>query len=283
MRLTSTLPEYLALATIADDAEREVAWVEEYEAAHPEVFEVYYRAWGLPGKRGQAARDVRRLAPGMAAVEARARALADETETYFRSEGMIDDDLDVVLLVGARTSDGWVTGLDGRATLFLALEFLADPPFDAILLSHEAFHVAHARYGAESWPENCGSSLFQEGFAVAVTRELHPGLPDSAYLWFDDQHGDWVDACATAARRIARRALTNLDTSYGELRVRALFTVQEDEKELPPRSGYWLGDHVLRRLMGTHGIRELLTWDHTTAQAALAAELALLSDGPLSG
>jgi hypothetical protein len=54
--------------------------------------------------------------------------------------------------------------------------------------------------------------------------------------------------------------------------VRALFTTQDDEKELPPRAGYWLGDRLVRRLLEQHPSRELLSWDHPTTTAALAAE-----------
>jgi hypothetical protein len=283
LRLTSTVPDYVALAAIADDEVRERAWVERYEAAHPAIFEVYYRAWGLTEKRAEAARDVPRLAPTMAALEVRARGLADDAETFFRSEGLIDDDLDVVLMVGGHTSDGWVTELGGRTTLFIAVEFLGDPPFDAILLSHEAFHVAHSRYGAETWPEDCASSLFQEGFAVAVTRDLHPGLAESAYLWFDGAHGDWVDDCVRLAPRIAARALAELDTSYDELRVRTLFTTRADEEGLPSRCGYWLGDRLLSGLLRGHPMRELLAWDHPTARDALATELTSLIEGPIPG
>ncbi|WP_151084214.1 hypothetical protein [Nocardioides cynanchi] len=283
MRLTTTVPEYLALAAIRDDAEREIAWVEKYEAAQPAVFEVYYRAWGLTARRAAAAHDVLRLAPTMAAVEARARGLVAGAERYFRSQGLIDDDLDVVLMVGAHTSNGWVTEYAGRETLFLALEFLGEEPFDAILVSHEAFHVAHDRHGAGRWPEDCAGALFQEGFAVAVSRDLHPGLGDGGYLWFDDTHGGWADDCAALVGRIARRALEGLDTSYDDPRVRALFTVQESERELPPRAGYWLGDLLLRGLLAEHPMGELLAWDHTTARAALAARLTSLVETPSQG
>lgn len=276
MRLTSTVPAYLALAEIEDDAAREAAWSEMYEAAHPEVFAIYYSAWGLPARRAGASLDVPRLAPAMPAVEERARGLALEAEAFFTDQGLLDDELDVVLLVGAHTSDGWVTELDGRDTLFLALEFLGDPPYDAMLLSHEAFHVAHARRGARGWPETCASSLFMEGLAVAVTRDLHPGLSDSSYLWFDDSHGAWVEECAALSGRIAARALAELDTSYDALVVRALFTIQDAEKELPPRAGYWLGDQVVRRLLRDHPSRELVDWDLPTARAALAGELGAL-------
>ena len=157
--------------------------------------------------------------------------------------------------------------------MILALEFLGDPPFDAVLISHEAFHVAHSRHGADEWTEDCAASLFQEGLAVSVSRDIHPGLPDSAYLWFDDAHHGWVEECGTRADRIGAHALAELDTSYDELSVRTLFTTQHDELGLPPRAGYWLGDRVAGRLRESHSLRELLAWDHAAVRAALDHDL----------
>lgn len=273
MRLTSTVPAYVALAEIVDDAARETAWTEEYEAAYPEIFDTYHRAWGRHQRCVAASHDVPVLAPGMPSIEDRARRLVQESEGFFAAEGLIEDDLDVVLMVGGHTSNGWVTDLDGRDTLFLALEFLGEPPHDAVLLTHEAFHVAHSRHGAQDWPDDCASDLFQEGLAVAVTREVHPGLSDSAYLWNDEDHRDWVPECAAAEQAIATRALAELGTPDDELRVRALFTIQDDEKELPPRAGYWLGDRVCRRLREQHSLGDLLAWDHAAVHAALTDQL----------
>jgi hypothetical protein len=273
MRLTSTLPEYLRLAEIEDDEQRRAAWTDTYEEAYHQVFETYHSAWGKHDRCLEAAADVPRLAPGMTAVEDRARRLVELSEQSFREAGLLDDDLDVVLLVGGHTSDGWVTEVGDTVTLFLALEFLADPPYDGVLVSHEAFHVAHARHGAASWPEDCTAGLFQEGIAVAISREIHPGLDDTAYLWFDDHHSDWVQECEAAGASIARRALERLEAPYQEPAVRALFTTRDDEPELPPRAGYWLGDILVRRLLEEHPSSELLVWDHATTQAALAEQL----------
>jgi hypothetical protein len=220
-----------------------------------------------------AAGDVPRQAPTLPVVEARARRLAEHAERSFRAEGLIDDDLDVVLLVGGHTSNGWVTEHDGRDTMFLALEFLGDPPYDGVLVSHEAFHVAHLRHGAGAWPEDGAASLFQEGLAVAVSRELHPGLPDNAYLWHDEVHDDWVEECAEMAPELAAHALGPLDAPYDDPGVRSLFTGSRQEEGLPVRAGYWLGDVVLRDLMTETPNAELIEWDHPTARLALADRL----------
>jgi hypothetical protein len=273
MRLTTTVPDYLALAAIDDDSRRAAAWTDAYEAAHPAVFATYHRSWGRHDRCLASVADVPRQAPTLPVVESRARRLAEHAERSFRSAGLIDDDLDVVLLVGGHTSNGWVTDLSGQETMFLALEFLGDPPYDGVLVSHEAFHVAHLRHGAGGWPEDGAASLFQEGLAVAVSRALHPGLPDSAYLWNDDDHDDWVAECAAMAPELAARALGLLDTSYDDPRVRGFFTGDHAVPDLPVRAGYWLGDWVLRDLMTQTPSDELIVWDHTTARLAVADRL----------
>jgi hypothetical protein len=273
MRVTSTVEAYLGLAAIDDDRRRRTAWTETYEAAYRGIFETYYSGWGKRERSLAAAGDVPRLAPTMRETEQRARLLVRHTEREFRAAGLLDDDLDVVLMVGGHTSNGWVTELDGREVLFLALEFLGDPPYDGVLVSHEAFHVAHSRHGAGGWAEACSASLFQEGIAVAVSRGLHPGLPDSAYLWFDGDHESWVRDCEDARTKIVSRALAELDTPSDNPLVRVLFTMQDGERDLPPRAGYWLGDLLLRRLLERHAASELLGWDHVAARRALAHEL----------
>jgi len=273
MRVTSTVPGYVDLIDLPGHL-RETAWTDEYEAAYPEIFSTYHSGWGKHERCLAAAADVPAEVPRILAVESRAREVLEATERSFRADGLLSDDLDVVLLVGGRTSNGWVTKLDGVDTLFLALEFLGDPPYDGVLASHEAFYVAHSRHGAEEWPEDCAAALFSEGIATAVSRTVHLGLADGAYLWFDDAHDDWLAACRDAEGAIAQRALDHLDTSYGELVVRSLFTIQDDERELPPRAGYWLGDRVVRRLLEDHPASDLLAWDHATVTSALRDELA---------
>lgn len=273
MRVTSTVDAYLGLASIHDDNRRRSAWTDSYEAAHRGIFETYYQGWGQRERSLAASADVPLLAPFVRDVEVRARSLVAHTERAFRATGLLHDDLDVVLMVGGHTSNGWVTELDGREVMFLALEFMGAPPYDGVLVSHEALHVAHDRLGAGDWPEDCTASLFQEGIATAVSRELHPGLSDSAYFWQDGDHAEWVAACRRSAMPVTTRALSELDTPYDDPLVRGLFTYQDGEHDFPPRAGYWLGDLLLRRLLDQHQARELITWDRPSVRRALAREL----------
>lgn len=70
--------------------------------------------------------------------EARAEALVRQAEEEFSAQGLLLDELDVVLLVGNHTANGWVAELNGRPALFVALESMGAPPYDGILVSHEA-------------------------------------------------------------------------------------------------------------------------------------------------
>lgn len=276
MRVTSTVDEYLALALLSDPESRRQAWKRDYETAHGDVFDVYYRSWSSPGLRGRGADDVPLIAPDVRRLEKRAISLARWTEREFRHRGLLTE-LDLVLMVGNHTSNGWVAELDGRQSLFLALEFLGDPPFDSLLVSHEALHVAHLRSGAADWPEDVGTSLIQEGLATAVSRELRLGLSESSYLWFDDHHDSWVKNCAESERAIATVVLEDLATSADVPRVKGLFAANSQTGALPSRSGYWLGDRLAQRWLSQHAIQDVLLWDHSEAVHRAEQELRLLS------
>jgi hypothetical protein len=74
MRVTSTVPGFVALAEVPDD-QREAAWSDRYEAEYREIFESHHSAWGRHERCLAAAADVSRLAPQMADLEARAGAI----------------------------------------------------------------------------------------------------------------------------------------------------------------------------------------------------------------
>jgi hypothetical protein len=68
VRLTSTVAEYQALASIEDYPDRlkawtTKAWTTEYEAVHRDVFDVYYRSYSDPCRRTAAVADVSSISP----------------------------------------------------------------------------------------------------------------------------------------------------------------------------------------------------------------------------
>lgn len=272
MRLLSTVAAYQKLAKIEDEASRLEAWTTEYEAAHRDVFDVYYRSYSDPSRRDGAVADVPRISPLVREWEARAEAIARQTERDFRAHGLLEE-INVVLLVGNHTANGWIEEFHGRQTMFVALEYLGDPPYDAMLFCHEAVHLAHMHHGVANWPDDVASHLIQEGIATAASRTLHPGRSDSDYLWNDDQHDTWVAECRALESALAALVLGELATPAESAHVRGLFAPDCQAGTFPERSGYWLGDLLAQHWLSRHDLRDVLGWDHAAATVRAASDL----------
>lgn len=258
--VVSTTAAYLAMANGLDGPLTAAAWAK-YEAAHPAIFEVYYRSWGDPRKRGAALAQVSPLAPLILQREARALRLVTAVSEQLSAMGLTDQPLRVVLLVGVGSSNGWVAPVDGRPTLFLALELLPDPPFDQVLIAHESIHTIQP---GVDWPATVAADLWREGCATALSRQLCAGHEDSAYLWFDAHHRDWLRACEEYGGLITAMTLDNLKNTDQQI-IRALFSMPETTS-VPHRAGYWLADKMVTALLGSGaGGHELLSVSYVDA------------------
>lgn len=259
--LRSTTDAYLRLLEVPAGPQRQAAWAEAYEAAHPDVFDVYYDGRGDPARRHDAADAVEELAPSIPEREERAANLVRFTASSMQQRGWLDRaELRTVLMVGSGTSNGWVAHHEGEPTLFLALESLPAPPFDTVLVAHEAAHVAHALGSAmTTWPTTVQGMTFVEGVAVAASRELCPGLSESAYLWFDEDHAAWVQECQEAATVIEALAASAWTSDDDAVRGR-LFQGGSEPATVPSRAGYWLADRQAERALMTASLADLLTW-----------------------
>jgi hypothetical protein len=149
--------------------------------------------------------------------------------------------------------------------MFVALEMLGTRPYDGLLFSHEAVHLAHMQHDAENWPDDVGSHLIQEGIATAASRDLHPGCSDSDYLWNDDQHDSWVRECRQVERALAAVVLDEIATPAEAVHVKGLFAPDCQAGMLPSRSGYWLGDLLAQHWLSRHDLRDVLRWNFTEA------------------
>jgi hypothetical protein len=206
--------EYQKLARIADHARRLEAWAAGYEAAFSDVFDVYYRSYSDPRRRIGAVANVARLSPLMRERKARAEALARQAEQEFTAQGLLLDELDVVFLVGNHTANGWVAEFYGRPALFVALELLGAPPYDGILVSHEALHVAHMHHGAETWPEDIGASLAPDCQARALPTRSGYWLADIVAQHWLSEHSlrdvlrwDYAEATQRASNDLRTRKM----------------------------------------------------------------------------
>jgi hypothetical protein len=255
------VPEYLQLARAA---QRHAAW-QEYEAAHKDVFDLYYQEWGSPRYREAAIDAIDTVTPIVAEREPRVRALLTTVVADFVSIGLLaDTDIAVVLLVGQHASNGWVTTFRGEPTLFLALEVIGEPPHDEVLIVHECVHLAHQLAGP-AWVSaldlSIAGELYFEGLATAASRMLRPGHEDSVYYWFDDDHQSWADDCSRAAPEIFGRMQADIDETSFEVR-RRYFAAPAVDPAVPARCGYWVGDRMCSDLLAQSALGDALHRDY---------------------
>ncbi|WP_394214375.1 hypothetical protein [Brachybacterium vulturis] len=187
-----------------------------------------------------------------------------------------DHDLDVVLMVGTGGSDAWVSVVGDRPVLFVALEMLGDPERDTLLVLHELVHVVHVRallprlQADPGLEHHVGMRVWLEGVAVAGTRRLRPGLPDSAYFFIPDD--GWGDACRAALPRLAGGLLPHLDTT--DPVISYSFCGVTDQHPWPSRAGYWVGDAIVSELLDSgHELSPRLMWGPTRVTQAIRESL----------
>jgi hypothetical protein len=266
LRVDSTVPDFLAFWEAAAGESREVRrrlWHELYEQPNRELFDLYYTSWASPDGLDAA---LDRFAAEAETIAARATSLPQRVIEAARATADFLEkpvpDLDVQLLVGLFSSDGWVTDFRGRRTLFLAVEYV--PPYDTVFLAHECTHLVHRATGFDG--DTVAAAVVAEGLAVAVSAELESGHGEAVYLWMRDGREDWLAECVAREEELSSRLRADLDSEDPHVYAR-WFLGRPNESGLPTRSGYF----VSRRWIVQLGVpcRELVSWDYDRTRAAL--------------
>jgi hypothetical protein len=266
LRVDSTVADFLAFWEAAAGESRDVQrrlWHELYEQPNRDLFDVYYTNWASPDGLDAA---LERFPAESATIAARAPHLPQQVAAAARATADFLEqplpDLDVQLLVGLFSSDGWVTDFRGRRTLFLAVEYV--PPYDAVFFAHECTHLVHHATGFDG--DTIAAGVFAEGLAVAVSAELEPGHEEAVYLWMRDGREDWLAECVAREEELSARLHADLDSEDADVYAR-WFLGRPNESGLPARCGYFVALRWMRKV----GVpcRELVSWDYDRARAAL--------------
>jgi hypothetical protein len=266
MRVDSTVPDFLAFWARAKGEQRGVQrrlWRGLYEEPNRELFDLYYTNWASP-EMLDAALDRFEGEVGRIAERADSlpRWIADAARATADFLGQPLPELDIQLLVGLFSSDGWVASFLGRPTLFLAAEYI--PPYDAIFFAHECTHLVHRAAGFDG--DTVAAAVIAEGLAVAVSAELEAGHGEAVYLWMRDGHEDWLAECVERENELRARLRADLDSEDPDVYAR-WFLGRPNNSGLPPRSGYFVASRSIAGLRVPY--RELVTWGYEQARAAL--------------
>jgi hypothetical protein len=120
--------------------------------------------------------------------------------------------IDAVVLVGLGGANGWATTIDGRPTLFMAVDRLPDPGYDVVLALHEMIHAEHQYLAAHDWPAHTlDANLVREGLAVHATARLMPTISASGHLWFAPGMQQWIERCHATRAFLRQRIFSEWD------------------------------------------------------------------------
>ena len=178
---------------------------------------------------------------------------------------------------------------DGTPVLALAVDslILEKAQLD-VILPHELFHLWDAEHAGITndgvMPDtHLLLPLFEEGLATYVSTVVSPGHTDGEYLLQNDL-GALSDA---KLPEVAQRFLQDADVltidpakhATSKTYARWFESGQTPfQADLPNRSGYWLGLHVVRVLARNHSLSEIAAWSPQQAETETRAALTVLAD-----
>lgn len=177
---------------------------------------------------------------------------------------------------------------DGTPVLALAVDslILEKAQLD-VVLPHELFHLWDAEHSGITNDGVMPNThlllpLFEEGLATYVSTVVSPGHTDGEYLLQNDL-GALPDA---RLPEVAKRFLQDADVMTIDPVKHATSPTYVHwfeggqhpfQPDLPNRSGYWLGLHMVRVLVRDHSLRDIATWSPQKAETETRAALAVLA------
>jgi hypothetical protein len=176
---------------------------------------------------------------------------------------------------------------NGTPVLVLAVDSLLLEGADlSVIFPHELFHLYHAGHaGIQNDGVMRGADLtlplFEEGLATYVSSLLSPGHTDGQLLLQNDLGAISVARLPVIATRfLADADQKAVDPGHPETFGRWFMgSAKHYQPDLPNRTGYWLGLHVIRQMRRQYSLREIASWPPAKAQAQTRAALFEMTHG----
>ncbi len=248
-RIIDTTPafdRYAKSAFLESPIMRGQQWVEQYEGAHPKVFEAFYAEQGRPERDNPLTRELSRLRRQVAeggpattkVIEAVDPAVAEALGVPL-SPGPVH-----VLMVGQMITNAVVGCLGGDVALFHCLEWFQSEEATRVLVAHEDAHAWHEIALGEKPPEDPAWMAFSEGMAIQASRVVVPDRPEYDYFWYGhDGFEEWLPWCQANRQQLFELFRAALDdpeageTFFGGGLVEGRWRV-----------GYFVADEIVRAL-----------------------------------
>lgn len=243
--------------------EQKNLWESDFRNKHKDIFDIYFTNWGsmelLENSLNKYPTSIERIKTNANYINTEINVLNKKLENLF---GEDDLEMNLVIMVGLYSSNGWVTNYNGVETVFIAAEFFDNLDYIAILIVHE---LAHAYYYNKSkmtkQDQNIAVSMFDEGFATFVSEKIFDGLSENEYLWFGNEYLElWNDFNNNEAKvlNFIKNKLNSKDSKTYSL----LFSMQANSYGMPCRSGYGIGYRFVKRLSEKYPLSQMLEWNN---------------------
>lgn len=151
-------------------------------------------------------------------------------------------------------------------------------PIRKVLFVHELFHQYHDQIAPELTAEDVPLwiSLWEEGLATYVSRQMNPGSTEAQALMFPR---DLAELAQPKLPSLARELLAHFDSpDKGEYR--AFFHGRNGRPDVPPRSGYYVGYRIAAKLAAGRSLQQLALLRGPELKAAVRLALQQLARGP---
>ena len=191
------------------------------------------------------------------------RAVTEHLEERILKRFKRSVDADVILYLGLCNGAGWVTALEGKTTVLLGIEKIAELNWCDInsmngLIIHELGHAYQSQYGTltletGSVPDRFLWQLFTEGVAMVFEQEV---IGDPEYF-HQDVHG-WKNWCDRHAEKIRDSFDRDLKTmTPADQRYFGDWVSFEGYGD----TGYYLGTRFVRFLMRSDDFDDIIRYD----------------------
>ncbi|MGH9225170.1 MAG: hypothetical protein ACRD2W_15630 [Acidimicrobiales bacterium] len=194
---------------------REGLWVDNYEAAYPEVFEAFYETHGDPAGRAAVVRELGKVRERVGEAGGVVRkAIADVEKALPKLlDRPADPSPQHVIMVGTLTTNAAVGRLNDDVAVFHCLEWFQTPEGSRVLVAHETTHAWHElALGSTPPAVDAAWMAFYEGVAIAASRALVPDRPELEYFWYG--HPDveaWLPFCQENRQQLMDHFAASID------------------------------------------------------------------------
>ncbi len=233
-----------------------------YENSFPELFNHYYEYW--------AKRNFEITYLNDSELKIRGDWIRDHVrvlKAILRDEKIDTSYIDIVLMVGVKTSNGHAFRHNGRFYVWLPLETYNSEKLVKVFVTHELVHALHYYHNQDFYFESVDErnvlsrQLITEGMATYLTKRLL-GVSDTEALWGDYLRrataASWLEECRRREKEIFALIRKYFYSSSPEYDI---FTMSDPDDILKYRAGYYAGLRLVEEVAEGDGLTgtELLT------------------------